>query len=515
MTKNAKLCTLHNKTGQIILTHSEILTILTLNATDFNSSFDGERSKNKIMSGKHTKKMSSVILTKMSVALVLVLALSISSIATVLAHSVTANVIDGESTYTFEMDSADIEDIIAKAEDMGMEPIGSLDVYERAGNTTTVNVRRGVRFTVEETGQEDELIAYKGDTVEKSLLQNNIILKEKDEVTPERDAVITEDMKVSIRRFCTVTVTADNQSQLVSLTGGTVAQALEQVGVTVGPDDSVNYNVTEALFDNMNIKVTRIMTIVITADGESKEYKFSAATVKEALEKAGIEVSEDDKLNAKKTAKVKDGMEIVVQRVRKEETVKLEEIPFETVYEYDDDMYEDESYTKTEGEPGEKEVKSAELYVDNVLEKTEVISEKIKKKPVDRVIVEGKKKHSQGSGSSGSSSGNGSSFVDASGNTISYSSVLTGSGTAYCDSGKTATGAECGYGLVAVNPYVIPYGTRLYICSADGSYTYGYAIASDTGGALMAGDALVDIWLPTEDECYSFGRRTMNVYILN
>ena len=471
------------------------------------------------MSGKHTKKMSSVILTKMSVALVLVLALSISSIATVLAHSVTTNVIDGENTYTFEMDSANIEDIIAKAEDMGMEPIGSLDVYERAGNTTTVNVRRGVRFTIEETGQENELIAYKGDTVEKSLLQNNIILKEKDEVTPERGAVITDDTNVSIRRFCTVTVTADNQSKLVSLTGGTVAQALEQVNVTVGPDDSVNYDVNEALFDNMNIKVTRTMTIVITADGESKEYKFSAATVEEALEKAGIEVSEDDRLNAKKTAKVQDGMEIVVQRVRKEETVKLEEIPFETVYEYDDDMYEDESYTKTEGEPGEKEIKSAEIYVDNVLEKTEVISEEVKKKPVDKVIVAGTKEYSQnsGSGSNGSTNvgGNGSSFVDASGNVVNYSSVLSGTATAYCDSGLTATGDECGYGYVAVNPNIIPYGTRLYICSPDGSYTYGYAIASDTGGALMSGAALVDIWLPSEADCYSFGRRTMNVYILN
>jgi len=471
------------------------------------------------MSGKHAKKMSQVILTKVSVALVLVLALSISSIATVLAHSVTANVIDGEHTYTFEMDSADTQDIVAKAEEMGMEPIGSLDVYERAGNTTTVNVRRGVNFIVEESGREHHLIAYKGDTVEKSLFQNNIVLKEKDEVAPGRDAVVTEDTRVSIERFCTVTVTADNQSKLVSLTGGTVAQALERVGVQVGQDDSVNYEVNEPLFDNMNIKVTRIMMIVITVDGESKEYKFSAATVKEALERAGIEISEDDRLSAKKTAKVQDGMEIVVQRVRKEETVKLEEIPFETVYEYDDDMYEDESYTKTEGEPGEKEITSYEIYVDDVLEKTEVISEEVKKKPIDKVIVEGTKKYSQSlGGSSGGSTntgGNGSSFVDASGNVVSYSSVLSGSGTAYCDYGKTATGAECGYGLVAVNPNIIPYGTRLYICSADGSYTYGYAIASDTGGALMSGAALVDIWLPTEDECYSFGRRTMNVYILN
>lgn len=78
----------------------------------------------------------------------------------------------------------------------------------------------------------------------------------------------------------------------------------------------------------------------------------------------------------------------------------------------------------------------------------------------------------------------------------------------------TSTGRPVAFGNVAVNPNVIPYGTRMYICSPDGSYVYGYAIAADTGGALMSGRVLADLFYETPAECYSFGRRTMSVYIL-
>ena len=47
-------------------------------------------------------------------------------------------------------------------------------------------------------------------------------------------------------------------------------------------------------------------------------------------------------------------------------------------------------------------------------------------------------------------------------------------------------GLTPGFGIVAVDPTVIPLGTKLYIESPDGgkSWTYGYCIAGDTGGAI-------------------------------
>jgi len=68
-------------------------------------------------------------------------------------------------------------------------------------------------------------------------------------------------------------------------------------------------------------------------------------------------------------------------------------------------------------------------------------------------------------------------------------------------------------GVVAVDPKVIPLGTKLYIESPDGSYVYGCAVAGDTGGAIKGNR--IDLFMDTYSECMQFGRRTMNVYILN
>ena len=79
--------------------------------------------------------------------------------------------------------------------------------------------------------------------------------------------------------------------------------------------------------------------------------------------------------------------------------------------------------------------------------------------------------------------------------------------------GKTATGALCQVGVVAVDPDVIPLKSKLYIETADGSFIYGYCVAEDTGGAIKGNR--VDLVMNTKEECYNFGRRDVNVYILS
>ena len=80
---------------------------------------------------------------------------------------------------------------------------------------------------------------------------------------------------------------------------------------------------------------------------------------------------------------------------------------------------------------------------------------------------------------------------------------------------KTAYGLAPKRGIVAVDPSVIPLGTRLYIESADGgkSWVYGYCVAGDTGSAIKGNK--VDLCMDTERECINFGRRSAVVYILD
>ena len=79
--------------------------------------------------------------------------------------------------------------------------------------------------------------------------------------------------------------------------------------------------------------------------------------------------------------------------------------------------------------------------------------------------------------------------------------------------GITASGARAKRGTVAVDPRVIPLGTKLYIKSVTpGMPDYGFAIAQDTGGAIKG--MRVDLFMDTVWECMQFGRRPVMVYIL-
>jgi peptidoglycan DL-endopeptidase CwlO len=81
--------------------------------------------------------------------------------------------------------------------------------------------------------------------------------------------------------------------------------------------------------------------------------------------------------------------------------------------------------------------------------------------------------------------------------------TLTVLATAYTLGGNTATGAPVGYGVVAVDPSVIPLGTRMTIPG------YGEGVAADTGGAIQG--AVIDLWFPSAAQAAAWGRRTVTI----
>lgn len=80
---------------------------------------------------------------------------------------------------------------------------------------------------------------------------------------------------------------------------------------------------------------------------------------------------------------------------------------------------------------------------------------------------------------------------------------LTVTATGYSLMGHTATGMPVGWGVVAVDPTVIPLGTRLSIPG------YGEGVAADTGGAVQG--ATIDLWFPTLAQARAWGRRTVTI----
>ena len=93
---------------------------------------------------------------------------------------------------------------------------------------------------------------------------------------------------------------------------------------------------------------------------------------------------------------------------------------------------------------------------------------------------------------------------------VKYKKVIYGEATAYTwgggASGTTSIGLWPKRGIVAVDPRQIPYYTKLYIPG------YGMAIAGDTGGAIVGNR--IDLFMDSLYECYQWGRRDVEIYIL-
>ena len=105
--------------------------------------------------------------------------------------------------------------------------------------------------------------------------------------------------------------------------------------------------------------------------------------------------------------------------------------------------------------------------------------------------------------------------LDANGNPVKYAKHITVQATAYTYTGnRCATGVAPQPGYIAVNPNVIPYGTKMYIKSSDGTYIYGYAVAADTGGFVRSRPNNVDLFMSSRAACSAFGRRNVEIYIL-
>ncbi len=104
-------------------------------------------------------------------------------------------------------------------------------------------------------------------------------------------------------------------------------------------------------------------------------------------------------------------------------------------------------------------------------------------------------------------------LFDENGVPLNYSKKITGVASAYHMGHTTSTGTSVHPGVVAVNPNIIPYGSKMYIVTDDG-WVYGYSSAEDTGGFIYWDNApIADLYVSSVDFAYQWGRRSVSIYI--
>lgn len=179
----------------------------------------------------------------------------------------------------------------------------------------------------------------------------------------------------------------------------------------------------------------------------------------------------------------------------KQKRLQREAINFDTIVENNEDLDRSVEKVKSEGVNGEKEITYKVVYKDGVEYSRDIKSTKTISEPKNKVIEKG----------------TGTIYASRSGESIKYKKKLSCEATAYTGDKNTATGRRPvrnpnGLSVIAVDPSVIPLGSKVYV---DG---YGYAIAADTGGAIKGN--IIDLFLNSESECRRWGRRPVNLLII-
>ncbi len=317
------------------------------------------------------------------------------------------------------------------------------------------------------------------------------------------------DIRIDVRTLQKVTVKADGGSKAVYLPyGETVEEVLKKAGTELDGNDLVSPAPASRVTKDTSVEITRRYGVKVTADGKTKDVVVLAGDAASAVKAAGVTLGEDDFLSVAEDTAVTEGMEISVSRVTYETKVTKEAIGYKTVQKEDGTLYKGRTKVETEGREGLREITTQYKYIDGELAETKVVSDTVKEEPVDKVVRVGTKSAVSHASVSGGT------VYDQNGNPVRYTKMISGRCSAYTGGGICSTGVPAAVGRVAVNPNIIPYGTKLFICSPDGKTVYGYAVAADTGGGCMNGIILADLYMDTLNECRLFGSRTMNIYIL-
>lgn len=311
-------------------------------------------------------------------------------------------------------------------------------------------------------------------------------------------------------RVRTATITDGDQTHVLTTMRIDPHAVIAQAGVELEPDDEVTHEMNGA---SLTIEIARAFDVSVALEGETTYVSVTGGTVAEAVEAAGITLAEGDELNLDPDAEVAEGDEITITRTRYLEYDVVETYAHKVETNYSKSLRIGKVKVTKKGVNGKKLTTYRVKIVDGQVVDTEKVGSTITKKAVTEVRTIGT------NGKIPLSQAKEEIALDKKGQPLKYKKLLTGKCTAYSSEEGTvgtitSTGMKAQVGVVAVNPKVIPYGTKLYIVSPDGKYVYGYAIAGDTGGGVMKNVLLADLFMDTIYECNQFGRRTMNVYIL-
>lgn len=316
---------------------------------------------------------------------------------------------------------------------------------------------------------------------------------------------------IVINRLNSINVEFDNVIHTYSVYSSTVGTALSEIGVTVGQDDAINYDLDAPVQNGMVISIKTAFSVSLTADGTTAKYAIVDGTVADLLKLADIELGADDYTKPSLTSSLEAGMKVTVYRVEYKNEAETKTIKYSTTKKNDSTLAKGKTKVVTKGVNGSKDVTYKVKYVNGKEDSREVIEEKVIVEPTNEVVKVGTKKTTTSSTvkSNGVTSKNG----------YTVGQVISGKYTHYCacatcngnSNGITTSGKKISNGMS--NPYYVacnwlPLGS---VINVDGT---NYTVV-DRGGSSLSRTGRIDIFTPEgHSACYKYGTGSCTITIV-
>ncbi|HHV59382.1 MAG TPA: DUF348 domain-containing protein [Clostridiaceae bacterium] len=293
-----------------------------------------------------------------------------------------------------------------------------------------------------------------------------------------------------------------------SITG----EVFKQFALSLNTDTIINsFSSRDPVDETMSDSIAKAVPVIVQAGGQQFTANTYKRTVEELLSSRGIFVDGDDRLEgAALYDEITPNMFIKVVKVEEKIIEELLPIAYGVSKQPNEEMDKGIERIIKEGKEGVREKRYKVVYEDNVEISRELINETVLENPIDEIVEYGTVTR----------------YETARGGEIRYTKVIynmkcTAYTASYEDTGKhpwdpyfgiTSTGIKAQRGVIAVDPNVIPLGTRVYVEVRGKTPDYGFAVCADTGGSIKGN--IIDIYLDTQEEVYDWGIKYVNVYFL-
>jgi uncharacterized protein YabE (DUF348 family) len=345
-----------------------------------------------------------------------------------------------------------------------------------------------------------KVVRSNADTARSSHGEQKGSLRSLDCIFPVAITNFDHNLQIAWKQTRQVEIVKDNEKKTVWTTAATVAELLKEQKITLKSHDEVFPKPSQPIKAKLKVHLMVAKPLTLVDGGNLRQVWSTSTTVADLLKQQGITLNHLDRVEPSLNDTVKKNDVVNIIRVEKVTDVVEEPVQFGVVSQLDPNLEKGTEKTLVEGVNGVNS-KQYEVIFENGKEIVRrLISAVETKSKQDKVVAVGAKEvafqASRGQSSSGQEF-----FVNA----TAYTANCNG-----C-SGNTATGlnlrANPGAKVIAVDPRIIPLGTKVYV---DG---YGYATAADTGGAIKG--YKIDVFFSSNADAYRWGNRKVKITILN